>query len=76
VLLDKKTGMPSFQDHQRRMNVDNSREIEILSAEMPVTYYLLYYLFDILYLDGRNLQALPLLERRRILSKIVKKVQE
>jgi bifunctional non-homologous end joining protein LigD len=67
VVLDKKTGMPSFQDHQRRMNVDNSREIEILSTEIPATYYL----FDILYLDGRNLEALPFLERRRILSEVV-----
>jgi bifunctional non-homologous end joining protein LigD len=38
VVLDKKTGIPSFQNHQRRMNIDSSREIEILSRELPATY--------------------------------------
>ena len=68
VVLDKKTGIPSFQNHQRRMNIDSSREIEILSRELPATYYF----FDILYLDGRNLQDLPFLERRKILSEVVR----
>ena len=68
VVLDKKTGIPSFQNHQRRMNIDSSREIEILSRELPATYYF----FDILYLDGRNLQDLPFLERRKILSVVVR----
>ena len=36
--------------------------------EIPATYYL----FDILYLDGKNLQTLPFLERRKILSEVVK----
>jgi len=68
VVLDKRTGIPSFQNHQRRMNIDSSREIEILSRELPATYYL----FDILYLDEKNLQDLPFLERRKILSEVVR----
>ena len=68
VVLDKKTGIPSFQNHQRRMNIDSSREIEILSRELPATYYF----FDILYLDEKNLQDLPFLERRKILSEVVR----
>src|SRR5215211_6707753 len=68
VVLDKKTGIPSFQNHQRRMNIDSTREIEILSRELPATYYF----FDILYLDERNLQDLPFLERRKILSEVVR----
>ena len=68
VVLDKKTGIPSFQNHQRRMNIDSTRDIEIFSRQLPATYYL----FDILYLDGRNLQALPFLERRKILSEVVR----
>jgi bifunctional non-homologous end joining protein LigD len=67
VVLDKKTGIPSFQNHQRRMNIDSSREIEILSKELPATYYL----FDILYLDKKNLQGLSFLERRKILSEVI-----
>ena len=49
VVLDKE-GMPSFQNHQRRMNVDNKADIEKLSREIPATYYI----FDILYLDGKT----------------------
>jgi bifunctional non-homologous end joining protein LigD len=67
VVLDTKTGIPSFQNHQRRMNVDHIRDIKNLSEKIPATYYL----FDILYLDGRNLQILPFLERRRILREVI-----
>jgi bifunctional non-homologous end joining protein LigD len=67
VVSDKKNGIPNFQDHQRRMNIDNIKEIEILSRQIPATYYF----FDILYLDGRNLQSLSFLERRRLLSEII-----
>ncbi len=68
VVLDKKTGIPNFQNHQKRMNVDSTRDIEMFSRQLPATYYL----FDILYLDGKNLQTLPFLERRRILSEVVR----
>jgi bifunctional non-homologous end joining protein LigD len=67
VILDKKNGIPNFQSHQRRMNVDLIKEIESLSKEIPATYYF----FDILYIDGINLQGLPFLERRRILSDVI-----
>lgn len=53
VVLDE-TGKPNFQRHQQRMNVDYSRDIERLSKEIPATYYV----FDILYLDGKNLEDL------------------
>jgi bifunctional non-homologous end joining protein LigD len=67
VVLDRKNGIPSFQSHQRRMNVDFIKEIESLSKEIPATYYF----FDILYLDGINLQDLSFSERRRILSDVI-----
>jgi bifunctional non-homologous end joining protein LigD len=67
VVLDKKNGIPSFQSHQKRMNVDFIKEIESLSKEIPATYYF----FDILYLDGINLQDLPFLERRKIMSDVI-----
>ncbi|MDQ4067731.1 MAG: non-homologous end-joining DNA ligase, partial [Thermoproteota archaeon] len=66
VVLNER-GLPDFQKHQRRMNVESTTEIRALSCKMPATYYV----FDILYLDGRNLQGLPLLERRKILSDIL-----
>jgi bifunctional non-homologous end joining protein LigD len=68
VVLDKK-GMPSFQNHQRRMNVDYKTDIENLSQEIPATYYI----FDILYLDGKNMQNLAFLQRRNVLSNVVNK---
>ena len=66
VILDQK-GFPDFQEHQRRMNVDRSKDIERLAKEIPSTYYF----FDILYIDGRNVQTLPFVERRQILSSVI-----
>jgi bifunctional non-homologous end joining protein LigD len=68
VVLDK-DGIPSFQNHQRRMNVDYKADIEKLSQEIPATYYI----FDIVYLDGKDLQNLDFLQRRSILSKVINK---
>src|SRR5919202_7002326 len=68
VVLDK-DGMPSFQNHQRRMKVDYKADIEKLSQEIPATYYI----FDILHLDGKDLQNLDFLQRRSILSKVINK---
>ena len=66
VVLNQK-GFPDFQKHQRRMNVDYSKDIERLAKEIPSTYYL----FDILYLEEKNLQTLPFVDRRHILSSVV-----
>jgi len=66
VVLNEK-GFPDFQTHQRRMNVDYSKDIERLAKELPSTYYF----FDILYLDGKNLQSLPFVDRRQILSMVI-----
>lgn len=67
VVLDE-TGKPNFQRHQQRMNVDYSRDIERLSKEIPATCYV----FDILYLDGKNLEDFGFLERRKILDSVIK----
>ena len=66
VVLDKK-GYPNFQSHQRRMNVDSPSDIDALSNQIPSTYYI----FDILYLDGNNLQNLSFLDRRQTLSDVI-----
>jgi bifunctional non-homologous end joining protein LigD len=67
IVVLNKEGRPDFQSHQRRMNVDAIKDIEKLSDKMPATYYL----FDILYIDGRNLQSLSFLERRKSLSDVI-----
>jgi bifunctional non-homologous end joining protein LigD len=66
VILDEQ-GRPDFQSHQRRMNVDNALDIQYLSREIPATLYV----FDILYLNGKNLESLKFLERRVLLSKVI-----
>ena len=68
VVLDK-NGFPDFQSHQKRMNINLKKDIEMLSSQFPATYYI----FDILYLDGFDLKELTLIERREILSDIIKK---
>jgi bifunctional non-homologous end joining protein LigD len=68
IVVLNSEGAPDFQRHQKRMNVDSKKEIESLSRSAPSTYFV----FDILHLDGRNLKQLEFLERRTILSKVLK----
>ena len=71
VVLDEQ-GHPDFQSHQRRMNVDNELDIRHLSKEIPSTFYI----FDILHLDGRNLENIEFSERREILLRVVDPIQD
>ena len=57
-------GMPSFERLQQRMNLSNPVEIQQAERDVPV----LFYAFDILYLDGVDLQKTPLDERKRLLA--------
>jgi bifunctional non-homologous end joining protein LigD len=66
VVLNKK-GVPDFQMHQKRMNLEPQRDIEFLSSNMPATFFV----FDVLYIDGRDVQELKLLERRKILNSVI-----
>lgn len=58
-------GAPSFQELQGRINLSKPAEVERAAAETPA--YL--YLFDILCLDGFDLRAVPLIDRRAILRR-------
>jgi bifunctional non-homologous end joining protein LigD len=51
---------PSFERLQRRMHVSSPAAVRRLAASVPVVYAI----FDLLYLDGRSLMALPYAERR------------
>jgi bifunctional non-homologous end joining protein LigD len=66
VVLDN-NGHPDFQGHQRRMHIQNVREIEKLANEIPATYYL----FDILYHDSKNVEQSNYLKRRQLLTQII-----
>ena len=69
IVVLNKEGIPDFQMHQKRMHVESQREIEFLSNDIPATYFV----FDILYIDGRNVEELQLSDRRRILDSVIAK---
>jgi bifunctional non-homologous end joining protein LigD len=67
VVLNEK-GLPDFHTHQHRMHIQNPHEIMSLSVKNPSTYYV----FDILYNENKNLEGLGYLERRQLLSSVLK----
>ena len=60
-------GVPSFQTLQQRMHLRNQRQVEQLSLQIPVVYMV----FDLLWIDGRDLTGQPLEDRRRILEEAI-----
>ena len=66
VVLNK--GKPDFRSLQTREHVGEGLRIELLSRAMPVTFMA----FDLLYLDGKPLVDLQLLERKAELQRIVR----
>ena len=60
-------GRPSFEMLQQRINVAEPSAIARLARSHPVVFFA----FDLLYLDGRDLRALPLLERKKLLQEIL-----
>lgn len=63
-----KQGKPDFTSLQTREHVDESTRIELLSKLMPATLVV----FDILHKDGEDLIDKPLIERKKILEKVVR----
>ncbi len=59
-------GRPSFERLQRRMHVTSPSAIRRLAASSPVVYAI----FDLLHLDGRNLIGLPYVQRRERLEEL------
>jgi bifunctional non-homologous end joining protein LigD len=62
VVFDDK-GVSSFQALQNALGRGREKEI-------------VYCIFDLLYLDGRDLRALPLIERKEILADVLRKAPE
>ncbi|HSR05806.1 MAG TPA: DNA ligase D [Bryobacteraceae bacterium] len=60
-------GRPSFELLQSRMHVADASAIARLARSHPVVFYA----FDLLYLDGRDLRAVPLIERTKLLKDIL-----
>jgi bifunctional non-homologous end joining protein LigD len=60
-------GVPSFQRLQQRMHLRDPRQIEQMRVRIPVVFMV----FDLLYLDGKDLTGLPLEERRHLLEEAI-----
>ncbi len=61
-------GLPSFESLQSRINVADAASIAALARKMPVVFFA----FDLLYLDGYDLRGLPVVERKKLLKEVVK----
>jgi bifunctional non-homologous end joining protein LigD len=67
IVAADEDGRPSFERLQQRMNLASPRDIERARSKVPV----MLFLFDLLWLDGRDLTGEPLEERRHRLEEIV-----
>jgi DNA ligase D-like protein (predicted ligase)/DNA ligase D-like protein (predicted polymerase)/DNA ligase D-like protein (predicted 3'-phosphoesterase) len=67
IVAMNERGQPSFERLQSRINLTAERDIERAREACPVSIYL----FDVLWLDERDLTSEPLSERRRVLREIV-----
>ncbi len=67
VVAPDERGRPSFQLLQRRMHVNDGRQIARLSLAVPVNYHV----FDLLGFDRFDTRTLPLEERKRLLSELI-----
>jgi bifunctional non-homologous end joining protein LigD len=63
VALDEQ-GLPSFQLLQQRMHLTRPADIQRQDTQTPV----LYYVFDLLHLDGFDLTKVPLAQRKATLA--------
>lgn len=59
-------GRPSFEKLQLREHLVDADQISRIARQLPATYVA----FDIFYLDGQDLTAKPLMERKRILAQV------
>jgi bifunctional non-homologous end joining protein LigD len=66
AVLDE-TGRPVFQRLQKRALLTAPRDVDRAAAELPATLFL----FDLLAFDEFDLRGLPLIERKRLLQRLV-----
>jgi bifunctional non-homologous end joining protein LigD len=66
VALDEQ-GRPSFSQMQQRTGFTSPKKRAARKPEIPI----LYYAFDLLYLDGQDLRKLPLEERKKKLAALI-----
>ncbi|MCH8994913.1 MAG: DNA ligase D [Chloroflexi bacterium] len=66
IALDEE-GRPSFETLQQRLNLTREEDIRHAETEIPV----LYYVFDLLYLEGYDLSAVTLEQRKALLARVL-----
>ncbi len=64
--LDER-GVPSFERLQSRITVADASAIATVARRVPVVFFA----FDLLYLDGYDLRGVPLVERKRLLKEVL-----
>ena len=62
-------GRPCFECLQQHIGMKS----EVPQRRVPWPYLVTYFIFDILYLDGFDLTGVPLLERKKVLTRIIPK---
>ena len=67
VIMDDR-GVSHFELIQPRIHLQDANAIAKMAQKNPAHLFV----FDLLYLDGRDLRSEPLIERKRLLQKIVK----
>ncbi len=67
VVVLEEGGTPSFQLLQQRAQLSRASDLARMSAALPVTYFA----FDLLACDGHDLRALPLVQRKALLARLV-----
>jgi bifunctional non-homologous end joining protein LigD len=65
IAVQDERGRSNFENLQERMHVQNPSQT--LIAQYPVVYFV----FDLVYCDGYDLRAVPLLERKQLLQKLL-----
>ncbi len=66
VAIDQ-SGRPSFELLQQRMNLLDPAAISIAERDIPVVFFV----FDIVHLDGFSLERVPLRDRREALARVL-----
>ncbi len=69
LVIQDADGRPIFQELLKRSTLTNPREIAQLAQSRPAVYFA----FDLLSLGDRDLRALPLAERKRLLFELMPK---
>jgi bifunctional non-homologous end joining protein LigD len=64
IVAFDRDGVPRFERLQQRLGLSQERDVRAAMRETPVVYLI----FDLLHLDGRDTMPLPYRERRRLLE--------